>query len=328
MSFKVLVLSDNSDFYDGLRWGLEQFCGECKYVRDVDRALGILQSEFIDIVALYGDIGEDSWRIHDVLYCADPKEPLPGIIAFLPKINLGSLENARRFWNGYHVRGIETLSTPPYVPDELLARIKYLLKKAGKSFMTSEEQPLCLERMREKLRPMGKYTDEDIETLYHERLDRVNARAAEMLWTVTFTRDELGVTCNCSPRQSRRVLWSDLRGIYIDTNDKGLLAEDVFLVLADDIGECRIPLATLESAALLRQLQTLPGFDYDAAIQSKTCSDKRRFVCWEKRLTENCSLINRSPLTRSTDHSTSPTPPASTSPPVASDRFRPRSALA
>jgi hypothetical protein len=282
MSFKVLVLSDDSNLYEGLRWLLEQFCGECKYACDGDRALSILQSESIDIVAVYGDRGEDSWRIHDVLYCADPKATLPGMITFLPHINFGSLENTRRFWNGYRVRGIERLPLPPYDPDELLARIKYLLEKAGKSFVTLEEHPLCLERMREKLEQVGKYSSEEVEAIYSEHLSRINSKVAEMSWTVTFTRDELGVTCNCSPQQSWRVLWSDLRSIYIDTSDEGLLAEDVFLVLADDAGECRIPLTTLESAALLRRLQTLPGVDRDAAIQSKTCSDKRRLVCWEK----------------------------------------------
>lgn len=93
--------------------------------------------------------------------------------------------------------------------------------------------------------------------------------------------DEWEVALKGPGGTEQRLLWSDLRAVYIVTTDDGPWKEDLFWVLRGEDASLLVPSETAGTSALLERLQCLPGFDTEAALHAMTCTDNNRFHVWE-----------------------------------------------
>lgn len=100
----------------------------------------------------------------------------------------------------------------------------------------------------------------------------------------TVTVDESAVTRLRVDGKTESVRWDDLREVSIITTDKGPAEEDLYFVLigADGKSGCAVPQSAAGCDALLRRLQTLPGFDNEAAIKAMASTGNARFLLWKK----------------------------------------------
>lgn len=70
--------------------------------------------------------------------------------------------------------------------------------------------------------------------------------------------------------------------VLIRTTDQGPFEDDVFYVL-QAAEEVLVPSQGAGGcAALLEELQNLPGFDNEAVIAAMSSTDNREFLCWER----------------------------------------------
>lgn len=79
------------------------------------------------------------------------------------------------------------------------------------------------------------------------------------------------------------VRWSDVQGIVIRTTDKGPFDEDVFFVLEAGKDTFVIPQEADGVTDLVERIQQLPGFNNEALIESMGCTERKLFLCWERR---------------------------------------------
>lgn len=94
--------------------------------------------------------------------------------------------------------------------------------------------------------------------------------------------DDEAVTCIRRNGHMGRVRWSDLRAVLVRTTADGPVADDLFWVLVGREGGCVVPSEAQGCDRLLERLQSLPGFDNQAAIQASLCVEDRSFLCWER----------------------------------------------
>src|SRR4029453_146778 len=78
------------------------------------------------------------------------------------------------------------------------------------------------------------------------------------------------------------VRWAELRAVLIQTTADGPFVDDVFWVLMGEKSGCVVPSEAQGCDALLRRLQSLPTFDNQAVIEAMSCTEKKRFLCWER----------------------------------------------
>lgn len=76
--------------------------------------------------------------------------------------------------------------------------------------------------------------------------------------------------------------WDELRAVLIETTDQGPFLEDVWWILIDNAGHCKIP-QMAGTEALLARLQELPNFDNDAVIAAMASVENQIFVCWQRQ---------------------------------------------
>jgi hypothetical protein len=90
------------------------------------------------------------------------------------------------------------------------------------------------------------------------------------------------IWCRRPDKPEQSLPWSELTGVVIGTGDNGPLGSDVFFILEAEVGALLFPQGAVGHAGVLRQLQSLPGFDNEAFIKAMGCTENRIFVCWRK----------------------------------------------
>lgn len=93
--------------------------------------------------------------------------------------------------------------------------------------------------------------------------------------------DETGVTCTYPDGHAESVAWVDLRVVTIQNTSDGPFVDDIFWILIGAAGGCVVPSESVGMQALQTRLGQLPGFNWEAAIASVTCTDDREFLCWK-----------------------------------------------
>jgi len=93
---------------------------------------------------------------------------------------------------------------------------------------------------------------------------------------------ENGVECTCKNGGKETVLFSDLLKVAIVTTSSGPVEDDVFWLLETQSLSVLIPHSIDDDDKLLVRLQKLPDFDNMALIQAMSCTDDKKFPCWEK----------------------------------------------
>ena len=76
--------------------------------------------------------------------------------------------------------------------------------------------------------------------------------------------------------------WDRLTEVEIVTTDQGPFVEDVFWVLHVADQKFVIPQSAEGTSELSERLGTLPGFNYQAAIDAMSCANNCRFPLWTK----------------------------------------------
>ena len=77
------------------------------------------------------------------------------------------------------------------------------------------------------------------------------------------------------------VRWDTLQKVVVRTNDRGPLEDDVFIVLTGGDCSCEIPNSLEETEELIGRLGQLPGFKFEALIESMSSTDNAEFLCWD-----------------------------------------------
>lgn len=93
------------------------------------------------------------------------------------------------------------------------------------------------------------------------------------------TVDDLGVTREFGST-IESVTWSDLALVEIRTTSDGPFAEDVFWVMHGRSGAGVVVPSSTAPDDLLRRLQSLPGFNNEALIESMGSATEATFECW------------------------------------------------
>lgn len=93
--------------------------------------------------------------------------------------------------------------------------------------------------------------------------------------------DDIGVSVRLADGTTESVQWDELIEVSVVTNDKGPFEEDTFFVLRSENSGCVVP--GLRSAALLRRIQKLPGFDNEKVIEAMGSTSNARFICWQRK---------------------------------------------
>lgn len=104
----------------------------------------------------------------------------------------------------------------------------------------------------------------------------VSACPFTVSWNSTIVRLE------AEGRPSRTLAWDDLKTFRILTNDKGPLAEDLFLALDGENGGLVIPKLAHGSNDLIERLGELPDFDHRLLGEAMCCVSCREFLIWER----------------------------------------------
>ena len=86
------------------------------------------------------------------------------------------------------------------------------------------------------------------------------------------------IVCRVPGQPEQRISMSDLKAVYVETNDSGPWGADVWWVLSDAKSETKVAfpqLATGENRVLAR-LRLLPGFE----VKGMNSAENARFLCW------------------------------------------------
>jgi hypothetical protein len=97
------------------------------------------------------------------------------------------------------------------------------------------------------------------------------------------TVNEEFIQCQRPDGHVESVRWDDLRGVVIETTDRGPFGTDVFWLLAGEKGGCIIPMGAQGEEALLENFKRLPRFDFQGMILAMGSTENERFVVWHHR---------------------------------------------
>jgi hypothetical protein len=78
------------------------------------------------------------------------------------------------------------------------------------------------------------------------------------------------------------VRWSDLERVFVQTTADGPFAPDVFFVLVGRHSGVHFPAGATGEAEVLKQLSTLPGFNYGQVITAMGCVEECQHPCWTR----------------------------------------------
>jgi hypothetical protein len=90
------------------------------------------------------------------------------------------------------------------------------------------------------------------------------------------------IWCRRPDKPEQSLAWPELTSVVIGTGDEGPLAPDVLFILGANAGALVFPQGAAGSAEVLRQLQSLPGFDNETVIKAMGCTETGFFTCWKK----------------------------------------------
>jgi hypothetical protein len=107
---------------------------------------------------------------------------------------------------------------------------------------------------------------------------------AETHWTVTTLDDRINAV---DPKgEVRTVMFEDLSGVMIETNDTGPIGTDVWWLLfgADDRLACTFPQGADGEEEAVDRLSGLPGFDHESMIMAMGSTTNAVFPVWRAAL--------------------------------------------
>ncbi|WP_143219408.1 hypothetical protein [Actinokineospora bangkokensis] len=97
------------------------------------------------------------------------------------------------------------------------------------------------------------------------------------------TVDDQGVRRQLADGSVESVDWAELAEVAIRTTPEGPWKEDVFfLLMREGGGGCAVPAGHPSADELMSRLQSLPGFDNDAFVESMTTVEDGLFVVWQR----------------------------------------------
>jgi hypothetical protein len=102
----------------------------------------------------------------------------------------------------------------------------------------------------------------------------------EAKWNVTVSENE--VSCTRPNGKVESLKWDDLEVVAVETTNEGPFVADVFWYLAGETSGCVVPLGATGEDAMLKRLQTLPGFDNETLSKAMASTSNQRFILWRK----------------------------------------------
>lgn len=100
----------------------------------------------------------------------------------------------------------------------------------------------------------------------------------ENQFIVTVT-EEL-IQCQRPDGKVESVCFDDLRGVVIETTDRGPFGTDVFWILAGEHCDCIIPMGAQGEKDLFDVFKRLPSFDFQGMLMAMGSTENERFVVW------------------------------------------------
>lgn len=95
--------------------------------------------------------------------------------------------------------------------------------------------------------------------------------------------DDAGIAMDVGG-ETRRIAWSQVQRVHIESVAGGLNADEVLWVLTPERGATpmRVPQTAPGADLMIARLQQLPGFRYEPMIQSMITTDATQFLVWER----------------------------------------------
>ncbi|MFO1521807.1 MAG: hypothetical protein U1F77_06745 [Kiritimatiellia bacterium] len=82
---------------------------------------------------------------------------------------------------------------------------------------------------------------------------------------------------------SHRIRLDEIRDVGVETTCLGPFVEDVYWVINRDAEALRVPQCSQVFAELMKQFESLQGFDWDSFGRSMSSTDDAFFHCWPPR---------------------------------------------
>ncbi|MBC8043688.1 MAG: undecaprenyldiphospho-muramoylpentapeptide beta-N-acetylglucosaminyltransferase [Rhizobacter sp.] len=111
----------------------------------------------------------------------------------------------------------------------------------------------------------------------------VNGKAMQSSsgWTVGYDDEKIW---SVSPSGERRELnWPEIKGVFVETNDQGPWADDVWWMVSGEKFSVMFPNGAAGEKEILERLQRLPNFNNEELIKAMTSTDNRLFIIWDKK---------------------------------------------
>lgn len=100
-------------------------------------------------------------------------------------------------------------------------------------------------------------------------------------WTVGYDEEKIW---SVSPSGKRGELdWTEVKGVFIETNDQGPWADDVWWMISGEKFSVMFPNGAAGDKEILERLQRLPNFNNEELIKSMTSTENRLFIIWDKK---------------------------------------------
>lgn len=94
--------------------------------------------------------------------------------------------------------------------------------------------------------------------------------------------DAEAVTVQNPSGELNQLLWKDVLGISIETNDSGPFGSDAWWYVSGAEGSVVFPLGATGEPETLAYFQKLPGFKDEVLIQAMSSTNEAMFILWQK----------------------------------------------
>ena|SRR3569833_2032726 len=91
------------------------------------------------------------------------------------------------------------------------------------------------------------------------------------------------VTVRYLDHADESVLWGDIKSITLNNTDQGPSAPDIWLVLRDENGGCKIPQGCKGFEEVYEIVSKYEGFNFDNFIISMSTTENAEFLLWSKQ---------------------------------------------
>jgi len=99
-------------------------------------------------------------------------------------------------------------------------------------------------------------------------------------WKVNFDAREIIVIDPLG--QQNKMLWSAVRGIFLETNDGGPMGTEIIWYVASDTYSILFPLEAAGEKEILTQFKKLSGFDESKLSEAMNCKETKIFILWKR----------------------------------------------